>query len=426
MFDGTARRLRRLSALVLTATLVACTSTESTGLRAEPSYSRSTFPTEQPPARQTTPGRDASPAPAQQSATGTKDRDPLEPAPSAGAGRVQDVTAAILPLGSVPYDGFSLPLLSADGTRVASQTGVAPDWEAAMAELDSDLPFATTVELFSIDIEHRRIDRIVVMEGPMLLGRGGDDEGFLVEWPREDGSRWIGKVSWQTGDVDWIISGDDVNAFATIGPEGQLAWSRRTIDGELFELVVRKPNGHEWSLAEDEIQYLYPTWSGHGDGLFLAMLEDGRLDLAHMVAGDARAARQSTRRKTVATAGSKFLAYQMMIGQPADLAASPSSFEQLAFFHPARHRAAIWRPHVRDGMVQLQRGSITATLTERGYALVPTDEELLLQSVDDLREWKSLLKGVLVPRPTPGLPYPYVLLSPSSHKVGLTAMQLLE
>ena len=47
--------------------------------------------------------------------------------------RARQFVAAILPLGTVPYDGFALPIVRPDGQAVATQTGYRPSWPTVLA-----------------------------------------------------------------------------------------------------------------------------------------------------------------------------------------------------------------------------------------------------------------------------------------------------
>src|SRR6185503_18951506 len=101
------------------------------------------------------------------------------------------------------------------------------------------------------------------IDEPLILGRSADMQGFLVESPRQDGSRWIGKATWDSGEITWLVQDDYVNAFASLGPGGQLAWSRRAKVGDHFDLVVRDESG-EWTLPADGTDWAMPSWSATG------------------------------------------------------------------------------------------------------------------------------------------------------------------
>jgi hypothetical protein len=265
------------------------------------------------------------------------------------------------------------------------------------------------------------------LDDAVLLGRACDAEGFLVEWPRADGSRWIGKTSWSTGETAWLVQDEHVNAFAVLGPGGRLAWSRRAIDVDFFALAVRGPGGVEWSIEADQHDWLFPTFSGRGDGLFLLHLDGKRLSIAHAAAEDADAFRQSIRAVPISSAGSVYLAYQTVNGQPQMLTGATPTRERFIFFHPAQRRAAMWRPNSarpRD-IVLFDRSSVTAVALGPEDTLVPTGQDLLVQPVGDTKQRHSVLKGLLIPRPTADPDWPFILLAPGEGQINLTAMNLL-
>lgn len=165
------------------------------------------------------------------------------------------VTVALRPVGQVPYDGMTLPLISPGGGYLASQSGTSPTWDAVLAQPGGFVGASTRIGAFQIPGDHelanpsgRAAVRAISWPKPLpaglLLGRSCDDRGFLVESPRPDGARWIGKVSWVSGDLTWLVQDNAVNAFATFGPRGELIFSRRAVasgaEGR-FELVIR-PN----------------------------------------------------------------------------------------------------------------------------------------------------------------------------------------
>ncbi len=354
-----------------------------------------------------------------------------------GASRVVHVSAAVRPLGSVPYDNLSLPIVSPDGRFLATQTGIPPTWQTVLAEPDAPAPEATAVEIYRIHAGQKSAptsgpEFVAVLPEPVVMGRACDESGFLVESVRPDGARWIGRAAWADGEIEWLITGEDVNAFAALGPNGLLAWSRRPADGEHFDLVIRD-GPDEWTIASQGEDWLMPTWSGRGDGLFVLILEEDRLDAAHVIASNPVSLRQSLRRVPLASTGASVrTAYQTVHAQQITIVAGDArpGRDEFVFFHPARIRAAVWRPRSAGGMapVLLHQESWTAIMDGSDHALVATQENLIRQSVIDPSDQVPLLDGFLVPRATNAKEAPYILLSPSEEtpRVGLTALQLLE
>ncbi|MDG2291986.1 MAG: hypothetical protein P8L37_04955, partial [Phycisphaerales bacterium] len=140
-------------------------------------------------------------------------------------------------VGQLPYDTSTLPLVSPTGKFIATSVGLPPDTRTILAEPGSPSPLSTGVEIWHWNDAKGTFEQSFSLEPPLLLGRSADAEGFLVESPSPEGPRRIGKVSWETGELTWLVADGRVNAFATLGPEGQLAWSSREVDQSGFTLV---------------------------------------------------------------------------------------------------------------------------------------------------------------------------------------------
>ena len=176
--------------------------------------------------------------------------------------------AQLQDVGEVPYDQSTLPLVSPDGNYIATSVGVAPVMSTLLAEPGSPSPLATGVEIWKINQDTGALAATCSLNPPLLLGRSADTEGFLVESPTPQGPRKIGKISWTTGELTWLVDDDNVNAFATLGPRGQLAYSTRAVDQEGFSLVVRNSQGNEIEVGTLEGNWYFPTWSTRNDRLY--------------------------------------------------------------------------------------------------------------------------------------------------------------
>jgi hypothetical protein len=340
--------------------------------------------------------------------------------------------AAVLPLGVIPYDNMVLPLVSPDGRFVATQSGVSPTWETVLADRGAEIPAATRIEIYELDRREgivpkdRRAPALISsLDESAVLGRSCDAVGFLIESPREDGSRWIGKAAWRTGEIQWLVTGPDVNAFAAMGPAGRLAWSRRTVDAEFFDLVVRSGGAvSEWTISAAGEHWLFPTWSGP-DRIFVFALTEGELEARYASVANPLAFRQSIQRFSISSGATTFTAYQAVNGQTAF--PDPAARDRLVFFHPALLRMAIWRPLETGGhrKMHLNARSIAAVVDETDFALVATDDELIRQNLRIDRQRVHLAAGAKVPRATPGSDWPYLLLTPGESQIGVAAMRLL-
>lgn len=351
----------------------------------------------------------------------------------AGVSRTVQVVAGVLPLGSVPYDNMTLPLVSPDGRWLATQTAAPPTWGTALAEQGAHVPSATHVKVYQLDlregIDPKDRKAPVLKFGlteSVLLGRSCDSEGFLIESPREDGSRWIGKASWKDGTIAWLVQGSDVNAFAALGTRNRLAWSRRTQTADKFDLVVRD-GAQEWSVSGAGESWIMPQWSNQDDGLFVLTLADGSLDANFGLASTQAEFEQSRQHLALATESTVYTAYQSMSGQTGAVDGTTTVPDQLVFFHPAARRAALWRPLADSSrrFAYLYSKSIAGLVDEEEFAFTATNDGLLRQSLARPSEYLQLVAGTQIPRATTSSSWPFMLLSPGQSSVGIMAMRLL-
>ena len=152
-------------------------------------------------------------------------------------------------IGQLPYDKSTLPVVSPTGEFIATSVGIAPEKSTLLAQPGSPSPLATGVEIWKLNKSKGTFESVFNLDPPLLLGRSADAEGFLIESPSPEGARRIGKVAWETGELTWLVADGRVNAFATIGPDGQLAWSSREVNQSGFTLVVRNNQGRELEIG---------------------------------------------------------------------------------------------------------------------------------------------------------------------------------
>lgn len=351
------------------------------------------------------------------------------------------VRAGLLPLGVIPFDGFALPLISPDGRYAATQTGAPPDWPTALAETGQAPPYATVIEIHRFDVrldipptERLPPQRIAKVDLPSLLGRTCDRDGFLIEAPQEDGSRWIGEVAWETGAIQWLVQDSAVNAFAALESDGRLAWCRRAKDSDRFDLVVRDPAGEQWSLPGAGGDWLMPVWSSMGNGLYALHRENGRLRICYGQANGQRAFEASVRDFLLMANSDRYAAYQAFSGQGAIDGAAPGpagapgeGAPLVLLLHPGAGRMVMWKPMSPRNVaaVQLNAHSLTALQHSAGSAIVGLRKELMLQSLHNPDARILLSSGTWVPRRTPEWEFPYVALSPQDLQVQITALKLL-
>ncbi len=344
---------------------------------------------------------------------------PLE-APAA----TSSLYAGVIPLGDVPYDNRSLPLVSPDGQYVAVQRGDAPDWQALLATPEASMPATTGVQVFRIDRKAGAAVPLFGLTEPLLLGRSGDARGFLVESPRSDGSRWIGRVPWGGGRAEWVVTGDEVNAFAGAGPGGALAWSRRPPGADRFDLVVQAAGG-EWVLGAQGGDWMLPAWSATGAGFYVLRLDDQGLAIVFMDLAGGAAPRTRARLPLLAEAR-PYDAWQAMAGGALTEGAPRHGGEHLLFWHPGANRMALWRPVASPGAANLlEPRSMAAVIDRSGLLLVAAPEHLLAVRPDNPDDKRVLLPGPCVPRAVALEAWPYLLLQPGDGLVTLTAFRPL-
>lgn len=178
--------------------------------------------------------------------------------PVIGASTVSRVTYAIRPLGLVDFDEQVLPIPSPDGTRLAVEVGQPPSWDALLAEAGSSAS-STSVAIYDITGVPSMVS---VPESDasagLLLGRASDDRGVLVESPRPDGARWIGRMDWVTGQISWLATGTRVNAHGVLTPEGTLVFVAADLEGGSPRLTVLDSQGRAAEFASDNLTPLYP------------------------------------------------------------------------------------------------------------------------------------------------------------------------
>lgn len=175
---------------------------------------------------------------------------PVATAAPGNASQSSRIAAAIKPIGAVPYDGLTLPLVTPDGRWIVTQIGSIPSWEAVLAEPGAVPVPANAIAAF--EIVDGALRRITWPDAPpngggtapgdtagLLLGRAAGDGWVLVERPNPDRSRWIGKFDLASGSTQWLVQGSDVNAQGLLLRNGTLIYTRRAVTQAASELVLR-------------------------------------------------------------------------------------------------------------------------------------------------------------------------------------------
>jgi hypothetical protein len=341
--------------------------------------------------------------------------------PSA-ANRPTPASGRSMSLGVIPFDDFALPLVSPDGHLAATHTGRTPPLKSVLARDGAVPPDDTAIEIYQLSVASRKPASLGLVPAAALMGRSVDDQGFLVESIQSDGSRWIGKAMWLERKVRWLVTDENVNAFGVLGPDGALAWSRRTTRNREFDLVLAlgdrewttenvkgraadiaagartPPNASLWNT--DGASWLFPVFDGSSSDLLALRLKSGTLDLVRLHADEASDQLVEGASVRLADEADDFVAYQTFAsiaqapipaeGQTAD---SPG----VLFFNPRQRCINIWPPG-EAAPRPLLAGSIAAVPASIDQIVVTTGEDLYTVRADAAAEPRSLLHGNHVPR----------------------------
>lgn len=274
-----------------------------------------------------------------------------------------------VPVRSVASDGFALPMLSPDGCFAAVQISSTADWTTLLASVEGGVPDAGRIAIAPLgDASMSLID---VIGNDLLLGRSADSQGFLVESPRFDGARWIGRVPWQGGEPAWLIADEMVNAFAALGPAGELAWCHRRPDTERFSISLKRGDLIEVIPPPEDGTWMAPSFSSDGKTLFVLRLRDGVLSACAFPIAQTLGSSPIVSTDLSWRADAR-MAYQTLIplrtgGEATDL--------RLYFFHPRFGRMAIWNSS--NNRIALASPGSVAVMSVSPYQMLSASAERL-------------------------------------------------
>ncbi len=270
------------------------------------------------------------------------------------------VRVVVTPIGLVRYDGLVLPLLSPDGRYLVVESGESPTWPTLLASHGARPPLRTRLEVYEFtDKGLVRVRHLTPMPSGLVLGRSANDAGFLVESPRADGSRWIGEVSWRTGDVRWLVQDDAVNAHAVYTPGGHLVYTSQAAGGAVSVLVLRDRDGFVSRAEEEGVSYAFPTCTDEGGVVYVFADERGELVLRALritesgVKQGAYVLGEIEAQHRVASNPTRTIVYQSLAGigygMPSRSASQPARPLPFVFVHPVRRRLVAFDR--RDGSI---------------------------------------------------------------------------
>lgn len=332
------------------------------------------------------------------------------------------------PAGVVTYDGQCLPVVSPDGRFLAVQEGDPPPWPTLLAEPSATPAYGTRVAVY--DLTGALATRVEWPEPSpqgVVLGRGADGSGVLIEWPREDGSRWIGRLSWLTGQVQWLVTGEEVNAHAAWTADGRLLFTRRhPLDpAEGSMLVLRNADGSESVRRASGGGYAFPLTTQDPSVVYALVRTPAGTDIEAvrvLMDGSSSPARLGSvlSRRTVSRNSEPAMGYQMTASAQSALPARDAADHPALLYHPELARMVTFDPR-RAGFGVLAPRSIAAVRWTRGGAdgyLCTTPEGLVFTPSpdpgDELRRGPDVrvLAGHFVPRATTDAKAPVLLVGP--------------
>lgn len=358
-------------------------------------------------------------------------------APATGAAvTTARVRVEVLPLGSVAYDGQVLPLVSPDGRFLAVQAGEAPTWETLLARPGAVVPLRTALVVYDLSgPSPAQVSFDQPLPPGLLLGRSVDAHGFLVEGIRPEGSRWLGRVDWDSGRLDWLVQSEHVNAHAVLTPQGGLVYTRADARGGPAELVLRHRDGTEHVRSEPGASHLFPMATQDRNALFALVESSLGLELLALsiVPDPARAGGamlgSTIARTRLAGSASPEVAYQATAAvHPAldDQASSRqghSPVDGLVLFVPAAGRMGRF-DLMTGGFDFFPAGSVAAaisperrppgyfTATADGLVFVPSDSLERRDAAAREAPAAEVLGDPYVPRATTNPERPFILIGP--------------
>jgi len=318
--------------------------------------------------------------------------------------------------GVLPWDRFTLPLISPNGLHAAVQLGTTPSMHSLCCT--NNLPIdSTAIELHILDpIQGRRISPLHIgMEG-LILSQTANDQVALVEFPNGEFGRSIGQIEWATGNITWLVENEQVNAFPTMNGEGDLAWSQKSLSKNRFYLAIKNARGLR-RIDDGESDWVLPKFLGN-DKLRVFKINSGKLSLVEL---DLRA------RDPLLTAISLPIVEE---GATRNLAWQVATTNQNAywhsthaFYHPIFHRMVVWNPNQAEEVVMLVHGSIAATPAIDESWLVATDNRIVRQKLGD-EEGIRLRNNFAIPIATTSKQWTHLLLIPDGNRLQVRALNL--
>ena len=329
-------------------------------------------------------------------------------------------------IGSLPWNSTILPLVSPDGHWLATSSGKPASSAARIGLPGATPPLGSRLEIWEVLAGHSGLREHAALELPLVLTDAADNEGFLVEAPQSNGSRWIGKVDWRTSELTWLVDDDAVNAMPVIGPRGRLAWCTRQRDEKRFSLAVQFPGSGTFEVSANRGEWLLPMWSRRSTRLSAWQLGDGGVLTLVSMDGDSPESMAGPAGQVLVMSGAnRWDAFKATANRTTVRGLPGPSIEQVIFYHPIEQRMVVWMPTGinSDRVVPLAPNSIDAVHDDRGDFLLTMPGGLHWQGQNDLRNVVRVDHVPVFARGTTDPMRPFLLLDPGANVVRIRGMR---
>jgi len=337
--------------------------------------------------------------------------------------------AVVAPLGAVPWNEHSIPLVHPGSEYIAVQSGDPVSWDIRLASAEAGVLGNTAITVYrvekSADSGRPFLSKQYRLVDVGLLGREANESGFLIESPQDDGARWIGFVDWESGQLSWLVRGSDVNAFGSLSDDGRLAWSWRSVEEARFGLIVQGDN-EVYRLPADGGDWLMPVWSGNGKVLFSFRLSED--DTLGVFALDPQ-----TEVRLREPMASRELVENGIVGDAFDTLASianpaaPDGSGRLLFYHPggAFHRLCLFDVR-KEGITYYKSHSGGGGWYDDESLLLATSRRVYFQEVESGAAPIEMVAGAYLPISSGDPEQVSVLFTPDMTKEKSAVLYLMQ
>jgi hypothetical protein len=191
-----------------------------------------------------------------------------------------------------------------------------------------------------------------------------------------------------------------VNAFATLGPRGELAYATRDTRQRVFDLVVLRDGTKSTLLGDDARSFVLPCFSADGSRIFSIVLRDGILELASADPTSSSSLQQSLVRAFISDRADDAKALGMLAPQGVRDGVDGADW---ILFHPSLGTLVRWNEI--DGVRPLKGRAIAAAAIDQDRTALLIDGRVRIRSradaevgQDNIDRGTVLFDSIAVPR----------------------------